>query len=88
MTDERMNTTPTTDQGAMALSLAHLRLCEKDLAAAHNDAIAAAVGLAGARLARAAQLGDKLADAIAHCRRTAMCVEGDLRAEELQSHDE
>jgi hypothetical protein len=51
-----MNTTPTTDQGQLALALAQLKLCSRDLTAAHRDAVDAAAGLSGARHSRADQL--------------------------------
>ena len=80
-----INTTPTTRQGQLALSLAQLRLCERDLTAAHNDAAAAAAALSGARHGRAVELAELIADAIAFVRRLAVVVEGDLRAEDATS---
>jgi hypothetical protein len=79
-----MSTTPTTQQGQLALALAHLKLCSRDLTAAHNDAVAAAATgfLSSARHSRAVELADKLADAIAFAERLAFVVEGDLRAED------
>lgn len=58
-----------------------------DLTAAHQHASDAAAGLSGARHARSVELAELIADAIAYCRRLSMCVEGDQRAEELQSHE-
>jgi hypothetical protein len=77
-----MNTTPTTHQAQLALALAHLKLCTRDLTAAHQDALDAAAELSGARHSRAVELAELVADAIAFTRRLSMCVEGDLRAEE------
>jgi hypothetical protein len=77
-----MSTTPTTQQGQLALSLAHLRLCARDLAKARDDVVEASAGLSGARLGRASQLAVSIADAIAFAERLAFVVEGDLRAEQ------
>lgn len=77
-----MNTTPITDQAQLALALAHLKLCSKDLTAAHKDAVDATAGLSGARQARAVELRELIADCIAFTRRLAMVTEGDLRAEQ------
>ena len=60
--------------------LAALRFCRSDLAAARVDATVAAARLYGARAARADELAEKLADAIAFCERLAFIVEGDLSA--------
>jgi hypothetical protein len=80
-----MNTTPTTRQAQYALALAHLKLCLRELTVAHQDALdAAAAGLSDARHARAVELVELIADAIAFTRRLTMVVEGDLRAEETQ----
>jgi hypothetical protein len=76
-----MNTTPTTDQGQLALALAHLKLCSRDLTAAHNGAVDAATGLSGARQARADELSELIRDAVALARRLSTVVEGDLRAD-------
>jgi very-short-patch-repair endonuclease len=70
----------TTNKGQRALALADLRLCSRDLTAAYKHATAAETQLTGARLARAVQLAEKIADAIAHAQRLAFFVEGDLHA--------
>jgi hypothetical protein len=54
-----MNTTPTTDQARLALALARLKMCSRDLTAARQGALDAAAGLSGARHARADQLPRK-----------------------------
>jgi hypothetical protein len=79
-----MSTTPSTVTGRLALSLAHLRLCERDLAKAHDDVIEASAGLSGARLGRASQLVALIDDAIAFAERMAFVVEADIRYEETQ----
>jgi hypothetical protein len=83
--DHRMETPPTmniTDKGQLASALADLKLCSRDLTAAYKDATDAETQLAGARArrARAVQLAEKIADAIAHAQRLAFFVEGDLYA--------
>jgi hypothetical protein len=77
-----MNTTTRHEQ---TVALANLQGCELDLTAAHKRAVDAAGGLAGARQARADELVELLADALAFTRRLSVIVEGDLRAEETQS---
>jgi hypothetical protein len=72
------NTSATVD---LERGLAALRFCRSDLAAARADADVAAARLDGVRAARADELGEKLADAIAFCERLAFIVEGDLQAE-------
>ena len=62
--------------------LAALRFCRSDLAAARVDATVAAARLYGVRAARADQLAENLADAIAFCERLMFVTEGDLRAEQ------
>jgi hypothetical protein len=69
----------TTDNGA---ALKILRLCRSNTRFAYIDAGEAAKHLAGARLARAGELAEMLADALAHTERLIMVVEGDLRSEE------
>ena len=70
----------TTDKGQLAPALAYLKLCSRDLTAAYQDATDAETQLTGARHARAVQLAEKIADAIAHAQRLAFFVEGDLHA--------
>jgi Arc/MetJ family transcription regulator len=65
------------------MALAGLRGCQAQLRAAHADAHSALRHLTGARGARAAELADKAADALAHCERLIFIVTGDLRADEL-----
>jgi hypothetical protein len=67
-----MNTTTSHDQ---ALALANLKCCQLDLTAAHHHAVDAAGGLTGARLARADQLVEMIADALAFTQRLAIVVE-------------
>jgi hypothetical protein len=59
-----------------------LLTCQSDLKLARVATLVAADNLAGARKARADELADKLADAIAFAERLAFCVEGDLRADQ------
>jgi hypothetical protein len=70
----------TTDKGQLASALAYLKHASRDLAAAYKDATDAGTRLTGARHARAVQLAEKIADAIAHAQRLAFFVEGDLYA--------
>jgi hypothetical protein len=65
------------------MALAGLRGCQAQLRAANLDAHSAIPHLTGARAARAGELADKLADAIAHTERLIFVVTGDLRADEL-----
>lgn len=67
--------------------LSSLNACLIDLTAAHQHATDAAAGLTDARHTRAVELCELVADAMAFCRRLSVCVEGDQRAEELQSHE-
>ena len=75
----------TTTRHDQALALANLKCCQLDLIPAHSHAVAAADGLDGTRLARADELVQQLANALAWARRLSMVVEGDLRADERQS---
>ncbi len=67
------------------MALAALRGCQAQLRAAYLDADTAAPHLTGARAARAGELADKLADAIAHTERLIFIVTGDLRADEYEA---
>ena len=62
-------------------ALAALRSCRSSLLSARGYAAMAAVRLYGARAARASELGELLADALAFCERLAFIVEGDLRSD-------
>ena len=81
MTTTPMHCATLADQRA---AVAALRGCLAQLRAAHVDALTAADHLTGARAARAGELADKAADALAHCERLIVCVTGDLRAEQAQ----
>jgi hypothetical protein len=63
------------------MALAALRGCQAQLRAAHFDAHDAASHLTGARAARAAELAEKLADALAQAERLRFIVEADARYE-------
>jgi hypothetical protein len=63
-------------------ALAALRGCQAQLRAAYLDAHFAADHLTGARAARAGELADKAADALAHCERLIFVVTGDLRSDQ------
>ncbi|MBV9353510.1 MAG: hypothetical protein JOZ23_18570 [Mycobacterium sp.] len=65
----------------MERALAALRSCRSSLLTARRDAAMAAARLYGARAARASDLGEKLADALAFCERLEFVVEGDMRAD-------
>jgi hypothetical protein len=72
----------TTEQGQLALALAHLKLCTRDLTSASDNVIEASIRLSGARHSRAVELYTLVGDAIAFAERMAFVVEGDLRAEQ------
>jgi hypothetical protein len=72
--------TPTPD---LALALIALERARTNLRAAHVDAQDVPAYLAGARAARADELAEKLADALAHTERLIFIVTGDCRADEL-----
>ncbi|OBC00215.1 hypothetical protein A5782_21655 [Mycobacterium sp. 852002-40037_SCH5390672] len=60
-----------------------LRECRRHLTSARESALSAESNLdAGARRARAHELGEKLADCIAYTERLAFIVEGDLHSTE------
>ena len=62
--------------------LSSLSACQVDLTAAHRHAVDAVNGLArDQRRARAAELAELCADAIAFCRRLELCVLGDQHAQ-------
>ena len=69
------------------MSLAHLRLAEKDLLAAHSDVLEAAAGLSDSRRSRAEELAQLIADAHDLALRLATVVQGDLRAENAADGD-
>ena len=62
-------------------ALAALRSCHSCLVTARRDVATATARLYGARAARASELGQMLADALAFCERLAFVVEGDMRAD-------
>jgi hypothetical protein len=62
-------------------ALAALHDCRRSLLAARVGAILAADGLDGARLARAQELAEMVADCIAFSERLAFIVTGDIRAD-------
>ena len=62
-------------------ALAALRSCRSSLQTARRNAAMAAALLYGARAARASELDEQLADALAFCERLAFIVEGDMRAD-------
>lgn len=59
-----------------------LRECRTALATARESALSAQTGLAGVRKARAGELAEKIADAIAFADRLCFVVQCDLRAEQ------
>ncbi|OBH41683.1 hypothetical protein A5684_11635 [Mycobacterium intracellulare] len=61
-------------------TLSVLRECRTALTTARESALAAQAGLAGVRKARAAELAEKIADAIAFADRLCFVVQCDLRA--------
>jgi hypothetical protein len=63
-------------------TLISLRTCRTLIRFAAVDAMTAARSLDGARHTRAIELADKLTDALEHCGRLAVVVEGDLRCSE------
>jgi hypothetical protein len=67
------------------LTTAHYELITAlaDLRSARRGAAGAVLKLTGARQARATELLDKLTDAIRHCERLTVVVEGDRRQELL-----
>jgi hypothetical protein len=62
-------------------ALPSLQDCRRSLVAARLEAVVAANSLDGARLARAQELAQMVADCIAWCERLAVVVLGDARAE-------
>lgn len=70
---------------ANRMALAALRGCQAQLRAAYLDAHDAVPHLTAARAARAGELADKLADAIAHTERLIFIVTGDVRADEYEA---
>lgn len=59
-----------------------LRDCRTALTTARESALSAQAGLAGVRKARAAELAEKIADAIAFVDRLCFVIQCDLRAEQ------
>ncbi len=74
-----MHTTTTTD---LADAIEGLKAVRIALLSARLDTLTMSRRLSGARLSRAEELGEKVADCIAHCERLAFCVVGDLHAEQ------
>ena len=72
-----------------AAALAALHRCQTNLVAARADAVHAAADLRGARAARAFELTELIADAIAFSSRLAFVVCGDFRADQAgkENHD-
>jgi hypothetical protein len=83
MTDTTHHTTPADHR----IALSALRGCQAQLRAAYLDAHTAAPHLAGVRAARAGELADKAADALAHCERLIFIVTGDLHADGAGARD-
>ena len=67
---------------AAKVALSALQECRSNIVEARSDATAAAELLADARKARAAELAELLADALAFVERLSFIVEGDQRADE------
>ena len=66
----------------MEVALAALRSCRSSLLTARVDAVTAVARLYGARAAKAGELSEKLAHAVAFCDRLSFIVERDLRADQ------
>jgi hypothetical protein len=75
-----MTATPVTTDTGQGFALAHLNAAWEDLSAAHRHAVEAATGLSDARLSRAVELAELIADGLAFTRRLSFVVTGDIRA--------
>ena len=69
------------------IARAALRGCQAQLRAAYLDAHSAAPHLTGVRAARACELADEAADALAHCERLIFIVADDLHAGRAGARD-
>jgi hypothetical protein len=83
MTDTIHHTTP----ADYRMALSALRGCQAQLRAAYLDAHTAARHLTGVRAARAGELADKAADALAQCERLIFIVTDDLHADRAGARD-
>jgi hypothetical protein len=79
-----MTTSPVITDNGQGFALAHLNAAWADLTAAHRHAVEAATGLSDARLSRAVELAELIADGLAFTRRLSFVVTGDMRAEAAQ----
>lgn len=64
-----------------AVALSSLEQARMFLRYATSDVELASTHVSGSRAERAKELHQKIADALAHAHRLAVCVEGDLRCE-------
>ena len=69
------------------LALAALHRCTQNLRAGRIDAASAAVRLHGVRAAKANELAEMLADALAFCERLTFITEADVRYEQQKDTD-